>query len=144
MEEARVTLLEAMQFKGVVPIGPELVMDAAEEAGGQGKGPRPLEMLLLALGGCTGMDVISILRKKRMDVTGYDIDVRAERAQEHPRVYTSIYVEHTIRGRGITHEAVERAIELSDTKYCSVGAMLRKAVPVTVTYRIVEEDSPAS
>ncbi|MCL5959127.1 MAG: OsmC family protein [Chloroflexi bacterium] len=139
MEEAKVTLLDAMQFRGVGPSGQTLVMDAAEDVGGQGKGPRPLELLLLALGGCTGMDVISILRKMRLDVKGYEIGLQAERAPEHPRVYTSINVEHVIRGRGITPEAVERAIELSDTKYCSVGAMMRKAVPITTSYRIIEE-----
>lgn len=139
MEEARVTLQEAMQFKGISDSGHELIMDAAEEVGGQKKGPRPLELLLLGLGGCTGMDVISILRKKRMNVTGYDIVLRAERATEHPRVYTSISVEHIFRGKDINPEAVERAIELSDTKYCTVAAMLRKAVPITVTYRIIEE-----
>jgi len=139
LEEARVTLLEAMQFKGISDSGHELVMDAAEDVGGQGKGPRPLELLLLGLGGCTGMDVISILRKKRVNVAGYEIVLRAERAKEHPKVYTSISVEHIVRGKGIPPEAVERAIELSDTKYCTVGAMLRKAVPITVTYRIVED-----
>lgn len=141
MVEARVTLLEGMRFKGVAPSGQELVMDAAEDAGGQGKGPRPLELLLVALGGCTGMDVISILRKKRLDVTGYEITVRAERAVEHPRVYTAIELEHTVRGRGIAPEAVARAIELSDYKYCSVMAMLRLATPISSTYHIVEEGS---
>ncbi len=139
MIQARVSLMEGMQFVGTTPSEHLIAMDAMEEGGGVNAGARPLELLLVALGGCTGMDVISILRKKRELVTGYDIVVRAERAEEHPRVYTSITVEHVVRGKGISADAVERAIQLSDEKYCSVGAMLRQAAKITTSYSIVEE-----
>lgn len=139
MIEAKVRLLEGMAFEGDLSSGHRLVIDAAPEAGGQGEGPRPLDLLLVALGGCTGMDVISILRKKRLHVTGYEVVVRAERAEEHPRVYTSIQVEHIVRGKDIPPDAVARAIQLSEEKYCPAHAMLRLGTNITSAYRVVEE-----
>ncbi|MBI4318511.1 MAG: OsmC family protein [Chloroflexi bacterium] len=137
--EARLSLKEGMRFVGTVPSGHTLVLDAAQESGGTDAGPRPMELLLLALGTCTGMDVISILHKKRQKVTGYEIVVRAERAADYPRIYTSMTVEHIVRGKRISPEAVRRAIELSDEKYCSVGAMLRQSAALTSTFRIVDD-----
>jgi putative redox protein len=102
----------------------------------------PMELLLLALGSCTGVDVISILRKKRERVTGYHVEVRGERRAEHPRSYTRIEVRHVLRGRGLSERAVAQAIELSDTKYCSVAATLRPAAEIVTSYEIVE-DEPA-
>ncbi|MCL5264285.1 MAG: OsmC family protein [Chloroflexi bacterium] len=139
MLEAKVKLADGMAFDVETPSGYHLTIDAAPDVGGQDKGPRPLELLLVALGGCTGMDVISILRKKRLAVTGYEVFVRAERAQEHPMVYTSIQVEHVVRGKNISPDAVARAIELSETKYCPASAMLRPGTNITSSYRIVEE-----
>jgi putative redox protein len=139
MLEARVTLIGGMKFQGESASGHSLTMDAAKEFGGESAGIRPMEMLLVALGGCTGMDVISILRKKRQDVTGYDILLRGERAEEHPRVFTSIDIEHVVRGRGIDPVAVERAIELSTDKYCSVIGMLKGVADIRTTHRVIEE-----
>jgi putative redox protein len=102
--------------------------------------PSPMELLLVALGGCTGADIVSILEKKRQRVTSYDIEVLAERRAEHPRIYTSIEVVHRLRGRAIDPKAVQHAIELSETKYCSVSAMLGASAQLKMRYEITEDD----
>lgn len=129
----------AMAFAGAANSGHVVRMDAAPEVGGEDGGPRPMELILLGLGGCTGMDVISILRKMRQDVTGYEILLHGERAENHPRVFTAITVEHVVRGRGLSDEAVRKAVELSETRYCPASAMLGKAASIKHTYRIVEQ-----
>jgi putative redox protein len=96
-------------------------------------------MLLGGLGGCTGMDVITILRKMRQDVTGYEVRLRAERASEHPKVFTAIFVEHVVHGRELSAESVRRAVELSATRYCSASAMLGKVAHIEESYRIVDD-----
>jgi putative redox protein len=102
--------------------------------------PTPMELLLISLGGCTGADVVSILEKKRQRVTNYEIEVRGERRREHPRIYTSIEVVHKVRGYAIDEKAVAQAIELSETKYCSVSAMLSAAAKITTRYEIENEE----
>jgi putative redox protein len=102
--------------------------------------PSPMELLLVALGGCTGSDVVSILEKKRQRVTGYEIEVRAERRAEHPRIYTRIEVVHRVRGHAIDPKAVQHAIELSETKYCSVSAMLGASAQLSMSYEISNEE----
>ncbi len=139
MLEAKVSLLDGMEFVGTSSSGHKVTMDTSPAGGEQDKGPRPIELLLIALGGCTGMDVIGVLRKMRQNVTGYEIIVRGERATEHPMVYTEITVEHVVKGKDVSPDAVKRAVELSETKYCSVGAMLGKAAKVTHTYTVVDE-----
>lgn len=104
------------------------------------KSPTPMELLLISLGGCTGADIVSILEKKRQQVTNYEIEVRGERRAEHPRIYTSIEIIHHVRGRNIDPKAVAHAIELSETKYCSVSAMLKAAATVTARFEITEEE----
>ena len=99
----------------------------------------PMQAMLAAVGGCSGMDVISILRKKRQQVTGYEIEVVAERAEQHPRVYTRIEVIHRVRGRDLSAVAIEEAIRLSDTKYCSIHAMLEPKVALSSRSEIVPE-----
>lgn len=99
-----------------------------------------MELLLIALGSCTGVDVISILKKKRQMVTDYRIEVSGERREEFPRSYTRLNVKHIVRGRGLSELAVARAIELSDQKYCSVAATLRGSAEIVTSYEIVEED----
>jgi len=105
--------------------------------------PSPMELLLIALGGCTGADVFSILEKKRQRVTRYEIEVRAERRAEHPRIYTRIEVIHRLRGRAIDPRAVQHAVELSETKYCSVSAMLGASAQITMRYEIENDESVA-
>ena len=102
--------------------------------------PSPMELLLVALGGCTGADVVAILEKKRQRFTGYEIEVRAERRAEHPRIYTGIEVIHRLHGRAIDPKAVKHAVELSETKYCSVSAMLGASARLSMRYEITEED----
>ena len=102
--------------------------------------PSPMEMLLIALGGCTGADVVSILEKKRQRVTGYSIEVRGERRAEHPRVYTKIEVAHYVRGHAIDPKAVQHAVELSETKYCSVSAMLGASASISMRFEVTNED----
>jgi len=120
--------------------GPAIVIDHVlpKEDRREG-GPQPMELLLIGLAGCTTMDVVSILQKKRQPFTGLQTKVTAERAEEHPKVYTQIHVEFVVTGKGVKPEAVARAIELSETKYCPATAMLRRAAEITTSYRIVEE-----
>jgi putative redox protein len=138
-ESVTVELLGHMAFRAITGTGHEVVMDAAPEVGGTDTGPRPMELLLVGLGGCTGMDVISMLRKMRQDVTDYEIELSAERATEHPKIFTSIHVEHVVRGRGLNVESVKRAVELSARRYCSAGAMLGRAAHLEETYRVIDE-----
>ncbi len=139
MIEAKVTLLKDMQFGGKATSGHTLIMDADNEAGGANAGFRPMELLLVGFGGCSGMDVISILRKKRQQVSGLEINVKGEKRDNAPKVYKEVHIEYVVKGRGVEKEAVERAIALSLEKYCSVGATLAKAGTITHSYRIVEE-----
>ena len=125
-----------MRFDGTNADGLRVVMDARPEHGGTGGGPAPLETLLLALAGCTGMDVVSVLRKMRAPVDLLMVEVSGERAQEHPRVFTEIHVRYVAEGGGLRPEQVVKAAALSQEKYCSVSAMLRKAVPVTFEVRV--------
>ena len=101
----------------------------------------PMELVLMALGGCTGADVVSILEKKRQRVTGYEIEVRGERRAEHPRIYTKIEVVHRLRGHGLDPKAVGDAIHLSETKYCSVSGMLSAAATIEMTFEIADEET---
>jgi len=138
---ASVDLLDGMAFRATTGTGHEVVMDAAPEVGGSDAGPRPMEMLLVGLGGCTGMDVISILRKMHQHVSGYQIRLSGERATDHPKIFTSISVEHVVRGRDLSADAVKRAVELSATRYCSAAAMLNRAARVEETYRVIDDAS---
>ncbi len=139
-QEIKVLLRDQMHFEGYTGDGDDFAipMDANESVGGQGKGSRPQKLLLVSLAGCSGMDVISILRKKRQDVTGMEVRVRGERADEHPRVYTQIWVTFVVTGKQVDAAAVERAIELSMTRYCPVAALLQEMVPIETSYEIVE------
>jgi putative redox protein len=134
------TLTAGMAFSAETGSGHAVTMDAAEHAGGQNSGAQPMELLLVGLAGCTGMDVISILRKKRQEVTAYEVHMRGERAETDPKVFTSVTVEHVVTGHEISPDAVARAIELSETKYCGAGAMLSKTAALKHTFRIVERD----
>ena len=134
-----VDLLGNMAFRAITETGHEVVMDAAPEVGGTDTGPRPMELLLVGLGGCTGMDVISVLRKMRQEVTDYEIEISGERAAEHPKVFTSIHVEHVVRGRGLNPEAIRHAVELSATRYCSAAAMLGRSAHIEESYRVIDE-----
>ncbi len=123
-----------------------VIMDGPENFEGSNGASRPKELLLMALGGCTSSDVIPILKKKRVPLTGYEVRLSGSVREEHPQVFTDIHMEYVFYGEGIKSADVERAIELSTTKYCSVTAMLRGNVNITHSYRIVsakEGDSGA-
>ena len=124
-------------FVGESPSGHAIVTSFAHE---NLTAPTPMELLLISLGGCTGADVQSILEKKRQRVTSYEIEVRGERRAEHPRIYTGIEVIHYVRGHNVDPKAVAHAIELSETKYCSVSAMLAQSATLTMRFEITNED----
>ena len=124
-------------FVGVTPSGHAQAIETDSARAGAAT---PMELLLIALGSCTGVDVISILKKKRQHVTDYRIEVSGDRREEFPRSYTKLYVNHVVRGRNVSEAAVASAIELSDTKYCSVAATLRGSAEIVTSYEIVEED----
>ncbi|MGH7868651.1 MAG: OsmC family protein [Candidatus Dormibacteraceae bacterium] len=138
LETAAVTLAEGMHFEGAIDSF-HMDLDAAEEAGGMNAGTQPHRLLLLALAGCTAMDVISILRKKRQQVSGLSVEVYGRRAVEHPKIYTQVEVFYRVRGNTVDPHAVERAIELSKTRYCPVIATLSRVAVVTTRYDIKEE-----
>jgi putative redox protein len=124
-----------LHFTGRVPDGGTLELDGATGA----SHASPVEVVLVALGGCSGMDVIAILRKKRQVVLGYEVRVHGERRAEHPRAFTRIEMVHRLRGRYLSAAAIEDAIRLSDTKYCSVHAMLAPGAEITSRYEILPE-----
>jgi putative redox protein len=135
-DELRVDWIGEMGFEVQTASGHTLQLDGTIANGGQNAGPQPLELLLVALAGCSAMDVLAILKKKRQPLEGFSMRVRHERASEYPRVYTAIHLEYMIHGASVQHEAVERAIELTETKYCPVHAMLAPTVQITHSYTI--------
>ncbi|HZC07001.1 MAG TPA: OsmC family protein [Ktedonobacterales bacterium] len=140
---ANARLVAGMEFAAEAGSGHHLTLDAAEHGGGNDRGFRPMELLLVGLAGCTAMDVIGILRKKRQHVTSYETHVTGERADDHPMVYTDVTVEHIITGHGVDPEAVARAIELSETKYCGAGATISKTAKLKHTFRVIEAEPEA-
>lgn len=141
-DKVRVRWSGKRQFVGWDAAGHGVVMDAPAPYGGEGTGPRPLEIFLYGLAACTAMDVVSVLEKKRQDFTGLEIEVDAtQREEEYPKIYTRIELTYVVTGRGIKPDAVARAIELSETKYCSVKGMLGPQVEVVTAYRIVDESA---
>ena len=127
-------------FIGITPSGHALTLDTNHD---RGSAPTPIELLLIALGSCTAVDVISILEKKREQITNYRVEVSGQRREEHPRSYKRMEVRHIVTGRHISNKAVAQAIELSENKYCSVAATLRPAAEIVSSYEIVEETSAA-
>jgi len=131
-----------MRMVGDVDHGPSIFIDSDHPEYGNHTGPSPMELILLGLAGCTAMDVISIMAKKREPMTNLQIKVAAEHAAEHPKIYTKIHLEYIAYGTGIKEKSLERAIRLSEQRYCSVSAMLNKAAAITSSYRIEEAAHP--
>jgi putative redox protein len=123
-------------FIGITPSGHALVVETDKE---RASAATPMELLLVALGGCTAVDVVSILKKKRERVTAYRVEVSGARRDEHPRAYTRMEVRHVVTGRNLSERAVAQAVELSETKYCSVAATLRPGVEIVTTFEVVED-----
>ena len=137
---ALVKQVKGMTFVGKTDSNHWITMDGPEKFGGSDAGIRPKELLMLSLGGCTGSDVTSILNKKKIKLDGFEINITSESADEHPQVFTKMHLEYVFYGKNVSVKDVERAIELSLTKYCSVTAMLQKAMPIEHSYRIVESE----
>ena len=136
--KARVKLIEGVSFVGQSESGHSVVMDGAPEAGGKNLGVRPMEMLLMGLGGCSAFDVVMILRKSRQQVTDCVADLSATRADSDPKVFTRIHVRFTVTGKGLDSKRVEQAVKLSAEKYCSASIMLGKTAEITHDFEIVE------
>jgi putative redox protein len=138
-DEAKATVYFAGNdlFVGISPSGHALAIETNHE---RDSAATPVELLLVALGSCTAVDVVSILRKKRERLTDYRVEVSGERRAEHPRSYTRLFVRHILRGHNLSEKAVAQAIELSETKYCSVAATLRPAAEIVTSYEITEEN----
>ena len=139
MIEAKVTYVDGLQFVGEAASGHAIVMDGDKEVGGRNTGARPMELLLIGLGGCSGMDVVSILKKKKQEINGVEIKVKGEKAENYPKKFTDMDIEFIVRGRNVSDDAVKRAVELSMGKYCSVKATLEGSAKITWSYKIIEE-----
>jgi putative redox protein len=114
-----------------------ILMDAREESGGHNQGPRPKPLLMASLGGCTGMDVVSILKKMKVDFDEFNVRVEGDLAEEHPKLYRSLHIVFEFRGNNLPMERIRHAVELSQEKYCGVSLLLQKAAPVTWEIRIL-------
>lgn len=139
---AKITWINGRAFLGESGSGHAVVMDGAPESGGRNIGVRPMEMLLLGLGGCTAFDVVMILEKARQKVTGCEVALEGERepidADGHIKVFTKVHMVFTLTGKDLKPDLVERAIKLSDEKYCSATAMFRHTAQITSEWRVVE------
>lgn len=137
--KARIKYVEKVTFVAESGSGHAVVLDGAPEAGGRNLGVRPMELLLMGLGGCTAFDVVHILRKGREEVTDCVVEVEAERAETDPKIFTRIHMHYRVAGRGLAPAKVERAIALSAEKYCSASAIMAKSAAITHDWEVVEE-----
>lgn len=138
MAKVEVKWIDGMRFVAIPESGHAVIMDSSEDKGGLDSGPRPMELLLISLAGCTGMDVIYILKKMRVRVQGFELKIDAERKQEHPRYYSKVHVKYVFYGKDIPEDKVKQAIELSQHKYCSVSATMRAVGELTYSFEIKE------
>ena len=137
--KATIKWLDGVSFEGVSESGHSVIMDGAPESGGENLGMRPMEMLLLGLGGCTSYDVVTILKKSRQGVKDCSAEITAERAENIPKVFTKIHIHFILEGNNLDVSVVERAINLSATKYCSASIMLEKSVIITHDFKIIDK-----
>lgn len=132
--------LDEMQFVANTASGHSVVMDAAPEVGGQNLAARPMEMVLVGLGGCTAIDVVMMLQKSKQDIVDCHIEVSAERSDSIPKVFTKIHLLYKIYGRNLEENKVERAVKLSAEKYCSVSKMLEQAAEMSYSFEMIEKN----
>jgi len=137
--KARVKWLDNMSFVGESGSGHSVVMDGAPDSGGRNLAARPMEMVLLGMGGCTAFDVVAILKKARQPIDDCIVELSAERAEDIPRIFTKIHVQYIVKGRGLSEKQVEKAVNLTAEKYCSVSIMLAKSAEITHDFKILEE-----
>ena len=142
--KARIKWVEQVTFLAESGSGHAVVLDGAPDAGGRNLGVRPMEMLLMGLGGCSAFDVVLILRKGREDVTDCVVELEAERAETDPKVFTRIHMHYKVTGRGLAPAKVERAITLSAEKYCSASAIMAKTAVISHDWEVIEEKAPAA
>ena len=135
---AVIDLEEKVRWKAMSGSGHSLIIDGPVEAGGEDSGFRPMELLLLGLGGCMAYDVLVILRRMRQEVTGYQLRITGQRAQQPPSVYTAVTMEHLISGYQISESSVKRALELAEQKYCSASAMFSRTAQIDNIFQIQE------
>lgn len=135
--KTKIELVDKVNFKAVTGSGHEIQMDGPPEFGGQNHGARPMEMLLVGMGGCASFDVVHILRKRRLEVESCVAEIEAERADSEPKVFTKISIHFIVKGDGLTEKAVAKAVELSAEKYCSASIMLGKTAEIKHSYEIV-------
>ncbi len=135
---AKVSWVDGALFVAESGSGHSFTMDGSTDVGGRNLGARPMEVMLIGMGGCTAIDVVSMLKKQRQDIEGVEVALTGERASEHPMVYTEVKVVYTVRGRKLNKALVERAVSLSDEKYCSATAMFKKSAKVTHEVVLVE------
>lgn len=138
--KCRVKWLDHMSFVGESGSGHSVVMDGAAEAGGRDLGIRPMEMLLLGLGGCSAFDVVLILKKARQPIRDCVVEIEADRAEEIPKIFTRIHMHFIVSGKGLDADRVRKAVGLSADKYCSASAMLEKAATISHDFEVVESD----
>jgi putative redox protein len=136
---ALVRWVDGLVFETQTESGHRGYLDSFPKEGQTSKGPTPMELLLVAVAGCTGMDIVDILRKKRLDIKGLEVQVTGTRAETYPMVYTELDVVYRVRGKDIPASAVEQAVKLSEEKYCSVGIMIGKAAKINSRYEIIAE-----
>lgn len=136
-EEIKVDWLENMAFKAEVN-GHEIMLDAVEAVGGENRGPRPKPLMMVALAGCTGMDVISILKKMRVEVEGFAVRVVGDLTEEHPKHFEKMHVIYEFKGKDLPMDKLEKAINLSEERYCGVSVSYRKAMGITSEIKIVD------
>ena len=139
MMEAKVKYIANMQFVGKASSGHTILMDTSPEKGGTDTAPTPMELLLMSLGGCTGMDVVSILRKMKIEFDSLEIELKGERASEHPKVYKKIELVYKVKGKNVPEDKVKRAVELSQEKYCSISAMFKPEVEMSYAIEIEQD-----
>ena len=136
--KARIKLVDAITFIAESGSGHAVVVDAAPDIGGKDLGPRPMELVLMGTGACSAIDVVHILRKARQPITDCVVEVEAQRADQDPKVFTSIHLHYVVTGKGLVQAQVERAIKLSKEKYCSATIMLAASASITFDYEVRE------
>jgi putative redox protein len=138
--DAKVTWSKRLSFIGEADSGFSLPLGANPQVGGDNDGFRPMELIAIGIAGCTAMDVISVLQKKRQNVTAFEVQLHSQQAQDYPRVFTQIEIEYLISGDDIDETAVQRAIELSENKYCPAQAMFNQILPIKLSYKILQAE----
>ena len=136
-ENVKINWLENMAFKADI-YGHEIILDSSEKAGGENRGPRPKPLMMVALAGCTGMDVVSILKKMRIEFEDFSVLVEGDLTEEHPKQFTKMHVIYAFKGKNLPLDKIQKAVELSEEKYCGISASYRKAFKITSEIQITE------